>query len=114
VSRAGESVADRGLSSGNDAGQGVDGGPVHIPVPQPVGPTSLGASEPPGHRVVVDAVVYRAKYPGTVLRSAEECWYHRTLVDLLDDPDVVLPSVARWSDHRRSTDSEVVVPGVAH
>ncbi|MFV0259980.1 MAG: asparagine synthase-related protein [Acidimicrobiales bacterium] len=46
----------------------------------------------------IDLDVYRAKYPGTVLRSAEECWYHQILVDAVPEPDVVLPNVARWTD----------------
>jgi asparagine synthase (glutamine-hydrolysing) len=46
----------------------------------------------------LDVDAYRRRYPDTVLRSAEECWYHRVLVEHLDDPDVVLANVARWSD----------------
>jgi asparagine synthase (glutamine-hydrolysing) len=49
-------------------------------------------------RLGIDVEAYRELHPGTTLRSAEECWYHRVLVDSVPDPDVVLPNVARWAD----------------
>lgn len=46
----------------------------------------------------IDADAYRARYPDTMLRSAEECWYHQLLVASVPEPGVVLANVARWSD----------------
>lgn len=46
----------------------------------------------------LDLAAYRALHPGTGLRSVEECGYHRMLATGVDHPDVVLPTVARWSD----------------
>ena len=47
----------------------------------------------------IDLDDYRACYPDTQLRSAEECRYHELLVDSLADPEPTLANVARWS-HR--------------
>jgi asparagine synthase (glutamine-hydrolysing) len=44
----------------------------------------------------IDVDRYRAVFPGTLLRSAEECLYHRLLCESLPDPELVLPNVARW------------------
>jgi len=49
-------------------------------------------------RIDLDADAYRAAHPDTALRSTEECWYHQLLVDGSEAPDVVLGSVARWTD----------------
>lgn len=46
----------------------------------------------------VDADAYAAVHSGDALRSAEECHYHRLLVDGVLDPSVVLPNVGRWTD----------------
>lgn len=46
----------------------------------------------------LDVDAYRARYPDTVLRTAEECWYHQLLVDAVADPGLVLANVARWTD----------------
>ena len=51
-----------------------------------------------GEAVDIDVDEYRRQWPTVTLRSAEECWYHRLLVEQLDDPEVVLPNVARWTD----------------
>lgn len=47
----------------------------------------------------VDLGEYRASFPGTSLRSVEECLYHRLLCESLPDPELVLPNVAHWA-HR--------------
>ena len=49
-----------------------------------------------GDRIDVDR--YRASFPRTHLRSAEECLYHRLLCASLSDPEPVLGNVARWAD----------------
>ncbi|MCB0208500.1 MAG: asparagine synthetase B, partial [Anaerolineae bacterium] len=46
----------------------------------------------------LDVEAYRAKYPHTKLRSAEECFYHKLLVDGFEKPEVVLKNVARWAE----------------
>jgi asparagine synthase (glutamine-hydrolysing) len=46
----------------------------------------------------IDVERYRATFPGTPLRSAEECLYHRLLCASLPDPEPVLTNVARWAD----------------
>jgi len=46
----------------------------------------------------IDVERYRATFPGTPLRSAEECLYHRLLCESLADPEPVLANVARWAD----------------
>jgi asparagine synthase (glutamine-hydrolysing) len=46
----------------------------------------------------IDVERYRARFPGTPLRSAEECVYHRILCESLPDPEPVLANVARWAD----------------
>jgi asparagine synthase (glutamine-hydrolysing) len=50
-----------------------------------------------------DAVEYRLRYPEVVLRSAEECQYHRVLVASYTRPNVVLNNVARWAGDRLYT-----------
>jgi asparagine synthase (glutamine-hydrolysing) len=45
----------------------------------------------------IDVERYRARFPGTPLRSAEECVYHRLLCESLSDPGPVLANVARWA-----------------
>ena len=46
----------------------------------------------------IDVEAYRAQYPHTRLRSAEECFYHKLLVESFEKPEVVLKNVARWSE----------------
>ena len=41
---------------------------------------------------------HRARFPHERLRSTEECYYHRLLVDAFEDPDPVLANVGRWTD----------------
>ena len=43
---------------------------------------------------------YRKRYPDVMLRSAEECYYHRVLVESYEYPDAVLENVARWAGDR--------------
>lgn len=47
-----------------------------------------------------DADAYRTRHPDTVLRSAEECHYHRVLVESFERPESVLANVARWAGNR--------------
>lgn len=47
-----------------------------------------------------EASRYRAQHPEIVLRSAEECLYHRILVAGFDHPGPVLANVARWAGSR--------------
>lgn len=42
---------------------------------------------------------YRCRFPETQLRSAEECHYHRILMDVFENPDFVFSNAGRWS-HR--------------
>lgn len=45
-----------------------------------------------------DIDTYQAAHPGTVLRSAEEGWYHQMLIESAREPAALLANVARWSD----------------
>ena len=47
-----------------------------------------------------EADEYRRRYPNVKLRSAEECYYHRVLVEAYDHPDPILANVARWAEFR--------------
>ncbi len=47
-----------------------------------------------------EAANYRLQFPGVVLRSAEECYYHRILVSAYEHPEPVLANVARWAEYR--------------
>lgn len=47
-----------------------------------------------------EAAAYRLEFPGVVLRSAEECFYHRILVAAYENPEPVLANVARWAEYR--------------
>ncbi len=47
-----------------------------------------------------EATEYRLRYPDVVLRSAEECHYHRVLVESYEHPNAVLNNVARWAGDR--------------
>ena len=47
-----------------------------------------------------EATTYRSEHPDVVLRSAEECLYHRILVESYDHPGPVLANVARWAGLR--------------
>ncbi|MEJ2657481.1 MAG: asparagine synthase B [Desulfobacterales bacterium] len=42
---------------------------------------------------------YRRRFPGTHLRSEEECQYHRILMDVFENPNVIFSNTGRWS-HR--------------
>ena len=41
---------------------------------------------------------YRQLFPKTLLRSDEECYYHRLFMEVIQNPDPVLANVARWSE----------------
>ena len=47
-----------------------------------------------------EAVEYRQRYPDVTLRSAEECHYHRVLVESYEHPEAVVSNVARWAGDR--------------
>ncbi len=47
-----------------------------------------------------EADEYRRRYPNVKLRSAEECYYHRVLVEAYDHPEPILANVARWAEFR--------------
>lgn len=44
----------------------------------------------------IDAAAYAAQYPNDRLRSAEECLYHKLLVESFEKPHVILENVGRW------------------
>jgi asparagine synthase (glutamine-hydrolysing) len=44
-----------------------------------------------------EAHAYRQQHAGAHLRSAEECCYHRQLLDVFEHPDAILANVARWA-----------------
>lgn len=46
----------------------------------------------------IDADAYRREFPDTILRSTEECRYHELLRTGVEHPEIVMPTVARWSD----------------
>ncbi len=45
-----------------------------------------------------EAEHYRERHPGTRLRSAEECYYHKLLIDSFENPEPVLANVGRWTE----------------
>lgn len=45
-----------------------------------------------------EAEAYRAKWPDTCLRSPEECFYHKVLVEAYENPTPILANVGRWSE----------------
>ncbi|MDQ4129785.1 MAG: asparagine synthase B [Actinomycetota bacterium] len=45
-----------------------------------------------------EAEAHRARHPGIRLRSAEECYYHRLLLDAFEDPEPVVANVGRWTE----------------
>jgi asparagine synthase (glutamine-hydrolysing) len=40
---------------------------------------------------------YRSRFPETHLRSAEECHYHRLLMEVFENPDIIFSNTGRWS-----------------
>ena len=48
----------------------------------------------------LDVAAYRAQHPSDRLKSAEECFYHKLLVEQLARPQPVLDNVARWTFDR--------------
>ena len=48
----------------------------------------------------LDVEAYRARYPSDRLKSAEECFYHKLLVEQFARPQPVLDNVARWTFNR--------------
>ena len=47
-----------------------------------------------------EARAHRAAHPDARLRSDEEAFYHRLLLDAFEHPEPVLANVARWTDRR--------------
>jgi asparagine synthase (glutamine-hydrolysing) len=45
----------------------------------------------------LDLTSYRAQHPDLLLRSAEESRYHRLLCSGVAQPEIVIPTVARWA-----------------
>jgi asparagine synthase (glutamine-hydrolysing) len=45
----------------------------------------------------IDIPAYTARYADDRLRSPEECYYHKLLVDAFDRPQAVLQNIGRWS-----------------
>ncbi len=50
-----------------------------------------------------EAEQYASEWPNTYLRSQEECFYHKVLVEAYDNPKPVLDNVARWSERPQET-----------
>jgi asparagine synthase (glutamine-hydrolysing) len=48
---------------------------------------------------------YRSRFSETSLRSAEECHYHRILMDAFENPDIIFSNTGRWS-HRPPHDKQ--------
>jgi asparagine synthase (glutamine-hydrolysing) len=44
-----------------------------------------------------DPVVYAAQYPQDRLRSSEECFYHKLLLQAFNRPQAILQNVGRWT-----------------
>jgi asparagine synthase (glutamine-hydrolysing) len=44
------------------------------------------------------AEAYRQRHPGVYLRSAEECFYHQSLLEVFAQPGPILANVARWAE----------------
>jgi asparagine synthase (glutamine-hydrolysing) len=45
-----------------------------------------------------EAIEYKAKFPETALRSAEECYYHRIFMEVFERPERILTNVGRWAE----------------
>ena len=45
----------------------------------------------------IDVPLYTAQHSDDRLRSPEECYYHKVLVDAFDRPQTILQNVGRWS-----------------
>jgi hypothetical protein len=48
----------------------------------------------------LDFYAYSDRYKQDNLRSIEECFYHKLLVESLDKPEGILENVGRWSSPR--------------
>lgn len=46
----------------------------------------------------IDVSSYRQRHPEVWLRSAEECHYHRILLEVFEDPELLTGNVGRWAD----------------
>ena len=45
-----------------------------------------------------EASLYAEKWPDTLLRSAEECHYHKLFMEAYENPEPLLKNVGRWSE----------------
>jgi len=45
-----------------------------------------------------EKVLYQKKFNGTMLRSSEECHYHRLFMDAYEKPGPILRNVGRWAE----------------
>jgi asparagine synthase (glutamine-hydrolysing) len=45
-----------------------------------------------------EKVLYRKKWSDTILRSSEECHYHRLFMDAYENPVPILKNVGRWAE----------------
>jgi asparagine synthase (glutamine-hydrolysing) len=50
-----------------------------------------------------EADAYRQEYTAANLRSAEECFYHKTVRNVFSKPKAILDNVARWSERPATT-----------
>jgi asparagine synthase (glutamine-hydrolysing) len=45
-----------------------------------------------------EASAYRSKWPDILLRSPEDCHYHKLFMSAFDNPEPLLKNVGRWSE----------------
>ncbi len=45
-----------------------------------------------------EALAYRRRFPGIMLRAPEECHYHRLFSDVFENPEQLLSNVGRWAN----------------
>ena len=45
-----------------------------------------------------EAQAYQVRHSDARLRSAEECYYHRVLLDVFEHPEAIVANVARWAE----------------
>jgi asparagine synthase (glutamine-hydrolysing) len=44
-----------------------------------------------------EAEAHRRRYPDVLLRSTEECYYHKIFMDVFKNPAPILANVGRWT-----------------
>jgi len=45
-----------------------------------------------------EKALYQKKWSDTILRSSEECHYHKLFVEAYENPDPILKNVGRWAE----------------